>query len=314
MKSKLFITTLATFGGFALSVSAQQGSAGSRTEGKAVKELPKEAHLAVLAIGAKPSLRYIMPDSKVGKSLKAKLSEEMKVEIEQLKKEGVKFSKDELEALKGNALLVPPHPQSVPPSMLITKGLEDQDIRLRVGFNSTPTFTRVPAQKELSTKRMVTEGSDSLKSYLKINPIAPGSRTLMIVSPPNKPPLMWKDVPGRASYINIDSPGAKGKIAIVVNNTAQALEFTLGKKVYKLSAQQRIALSPPSAAEYQPFSLNYSKGEKKLLTRGTIVVSKEALNLFVFYDANPKTNAGKLVGIYKTLIPLPKPITVEDSP
>ncbi len=268
------------------------------------------AHVGIVAVGPKPSPRYVFPNTKIGNEIRKRLADEMKMHTDQLVKDGVYISKKELAQLSGNAIMLSPNIHQVPPPLLVTDGEEGESSRIRVGYHSNPVFRKVPAGRPLILKRHVKPGSAKLAKYMTLEALMPSSRVLVLMVPPDKPPLLWKSEPKHLKYINLDGPRMVGKNLIIVNTTTEQLNFKLGSKYVELGGWSSSAIQlEHKKAGVLRFTVDSPKLHAGVVARGNVLVDLKNLNLFVIYDANPRTNAGKRIGVYKSVVPLPKVVT-----
>jgi len=268
------------------------------------------AHVGIVAVGPKPSPRYVFPNTKIGNIMRKRLADEMKTHADQLVEDGVQISKKELAKLSGNVIILSPNIHQVPPPILVTDGDEGESLRIRVGYHSNPVFRKVPAGRPLILKRHVKPGAAKLAKYMTLEALMPSSRVLVVMVPPDKPPLLWKSEPKRLKYINLDSPRMVGKSLIIVNTTTEQLNFKLGSKYVELGGGSSRAIEVGhKESGVLRFTVDSTKRDVGVVARGSVLVDLKSLNLFVIYDANPRTNAGKRIGVYKSVVPLPKVVT-----
>lgn len=257
--NRIFLAILAA-SSFALAQTSQENEI----------PLPKEANLAIIAIGPRPEVKYD------GDHLAVRAADEY------------------------------------PPGILFTQGLEDEELKVRVGFNSGAPFTRVPARKTLSFKKRIASHSAEQVSFVSVPPISPGSRTLAFLRPTSSSTEMWKSTP-KVSLLNLDNTKLDGKNIVVKNYTAVDLLFRLGNDTRKIKSLATSALKVTKAeADYEHLVVATEKNKDKVLIKTTLSIKPKHLNVLIFYAANPKTNRGKALGFFKAVIAKPHKIVVNE--
>ena len=180
-----------------------------------------------------------------------------------------------------------------------------------MGFNTAPVFKAVPANKPLKIRYFENgEKDDELSFYMTSEPVVGGSRTLAIMSPPDKPPLMWKSSPKRVQMINLELALKQNKNLVFVNHLPDPVYVEMfGQKMVKIGGDKVIAVPVPDGgrpfAEYEAFK---DQKRTEAISFGSFALARRTVTVLAFYPANPKVNGGSKIASFCNTISLPKPI------
>jgi hypothetical protein len=199
-----------------------------------------------------------------------------------------------------------------PPGLVFTKGLEEEEVKLRVGFNGPAPFVRVPSNQRLQLSKRVKVHLSETTPFFSLPPIEPGCRALVFLHPTSPAPYFWRTAP-EVNVLNLDAEVLANKNIIIKNQTGANLVFLLGDRTLKIDSSGIKALSvDKDKAAYENFVVARADAKDEVLIRTTMSIKPKHLNILVFYLANPKTNRGKRLGFFKTVIPKPHRIKVNE--
>lgn len=231
------------------------------------KNQAPQAYLAIIAIGAIPETRY-----------------------------------------EGDSLALR-HPDEEPPPFLIFTKENKEKIRLRLGLNKKGKFQQVPAEQELNLKRKISPQSAKEKPYIKLKPLQANSRNLLILTPEGKGAKMWQGTP-KINRLTIPQSNLKANNLLLCNFSKTSLNMSLGKKQFNLPPNQKQFVSfqqktkkeqqeQKKTIQYQNLFISSVKHSDKNSIHTAVSLRTDQFNVLAFYQANPKTNRGKKIGMVK---------------
>jgi hypothetical protein len=282
-----------------LMCSLQVGAQEVASEKKVSKDGPvASAYISVVALGPIPSRRYKMPGEKVLKSI-SKRQEDEKSSASGVPK---------MDSHAGqHAVLLPHLLGTVPPPALYFKPQNplpghSRWERLRVGFNNATGIKRVTSEKQIKLYLRGQEGGDSYDGYMDLEALPPATQSLIFLFPNGKGKRPWKKSP-KVKVLHVSSKLLKNKNVLLQNYSSKNVTFILGdKKLNTLKPAQKKSLKLSGTKEYHRLAAIESSKKKEYLVNTSIRASQKALTVIVFYDANPKTNAGRSVGVFRTTV------------
>jgi len=199
-----------------------------------------------------------------------------------------------------------------PPVIYRTKGADGKFIHLRGGANRIGPFSRILAQKTLSFECLMSPESGKWDFYMEVPSIEPGSRSIVFLKPKGEFPYIWLGKP-QIDVVNLDSKSFKKKDIVLTNFSKEELVVRVGKRKILLSSNQIVAIKV-NDSEAKAISILASSLDKPdhFLIKTTIPVLPLRLNLLSFYTANPKTNRGRSLGFFRTGVPKPHQIILDE--
>jgi len=213
-------------------------------------------------------------------------------------------------------MLLPKHGES-PPSRLYYEGKSADGKRawvsLNLPFNSPSIMLKVPAKQPLELHQKI-RGEDAYVPYVSIPALPSGSRMIFILQPSRFDALPWKTEP---SIDNIDllSINLKGKQFILKNLSNHKVYHAFDDSVKIVQPKEIIAYERPMTSEL--YRLIAAYGNKKIPIYNTAVRLNDdsSVHLYILFNDYPATNAGREVGVFRTMISTAKtPLNLEVSP
>ena len=279
---------------------------------KKKKELPPgaAAHMSIVALGAIPRRRYKMPDRKDLDEIEGSTDEREtpKPGGDQGKRKRSRKSRKKTPADSGASdipILLPPKPGAVPPSALYYRLVKPNNGnpwgRMRVGFNNATSITQIQAGVPLEMHSMDREHRSTYKKYITIPPLKPWSQILVFLTPGRKGKTPWKHEPS-VSILNLRSKALKHKNLFVKNFSNQTIHFIVGNHQPETlpPGKSRSFALKKSTGYHRIAAMN---GKKRTLIINTSVrVPQNTLTVFAFHNADPQTNGGKNIGVFRTTI------------
>lgn len=280
---------------------------GSELSAQETKKKPPEkeeklsnlaAYVSVVALGPVPQRKYKMPDED---------------DLEKIAGEAGGDGRPERKGGKGDAgagaipILLPPVSGSTPPGALYYKSPKPPAegspwARLRVGFNNATSITPVPAGITLQLHKSDRDKNSGYQQYMTIPALLPASQVIVFLSPRGSGSRPWRKEP-KISALNIRSQALRNKNVLVRNFSSKSVAVKLaGGEPSVLKAGQRKSFNVvvPKGKFTQVAAIIASS--RKPLINTVIRVPKRSLTVMAFYDADPITNGGKNVGVFRTTV------------
>jgi len=232
-------------------------------------ELPL-AEFAVIALGPKPPRRYRETDGESG------------------------------------SVMLPAQKGETPPSRLFFR--DDFDRRsdhkfnaFNLAFNNPAGFRPIHPGRELMLHQRVA-GEEEYRAYVTLPPVLPASRTIFFLTPKKLGPVPWEDPPILRS-LGLDNAGLTEKQFILANFSKHPVQHAFEDSVEFVEPDQVLTYQGDQVGQIYRLAARYGS-EQKIIYNTAVRLSYEGhAQLFVLYDANPATNAGRDVGVFRMMIP-----------
>lgn len=252
-----------------VSLSAQTST--SKSDAKKV-EKPK-TEISVVALGPKPTRKY-----------------------------------KEVEGAEGPIMLMS-KPGQTPPSRLYYKGKAEGDKKtawqpFNISFNNPSSMRTIEPGKALELYRKLPDDG-GYKKYVTIPAAAEGSRRVFFLIPSTIGPTPWEKEP-HVRTILISSKSMEGKQFILKNLSKFTILHAFENSVVSVEPMKIISYTRPKSGELYRLAARYGT-EKKIIYNTAVRLNDEGhIQLYVLYNANPRTNSGRSVGVFRTVIPARK--------
>ncbi len=239
------------------------------------------AKLAIIAIGPKPPRRFGSADE--GKANSA-------------------------------AALLPPKPGEIPPRKLYfgaekpteqttaaTDKANQKNSNLKsinVTFNNPSHFIDVTPNKTLNLQRresMEIEPTD----YISIDPLEPGSMTLVLLRPSGTGDNRWVPEP-RQFKINLLDDELKTKKLAILNLSRRPVKSIFHKDLKMIPSGKFQSYDNIEGLELHRIAAAYGQEDKVIYNTALRLDKSSRLLFYVLYDSNPDTNDGRFVGLFRT--------------
>jgi len=263
--------------------------------------------IGVVALGPKPGRQYRMPN------------EDDKKKVEDMT--GGNETKGGSPGSQAVMLEVPEF--AAPPAQAYYKisGKKDQKwLQLSIGFNNQVGLRSVPTLKELTLYRGLEENHGKGEEnhgkglLIKIPPLKPNTHTLLFLSPKGKGNRRWRSAP-KITPVPLTWLDGNATRVLLVNTSAQAVLVRIGKqKPFKLAVNTKKSFTLPKHADNKR-TLLLVKGENdsRIAMQDSIRPMKGLTKVYAFYQALPKTNGGRSLGVYRGGYDKPEPESVNKS-
>lgn len=273
------ISVLLTLEGF-----AEQDPAAPKTERKEL--IPPKVGL--IALGPKPGRRYRMPNEKDKKEMQEVLGDS-----------SAKGGKDS----PGSQAVMLEIPEfAAPPGQVYfrIRGKEDKKwSQLTIGFNNQVGMRKVPMLKELSLFRQI-EDNQGRGVLFKLPALKPNSQTLLFLTPRGKGDRRWRSSP-KVTAVPLTWSADDNTRVLLINASNQPVLMRIGdNKPFKLAINSRKTVSLDRPLKQKRVRL-IAKGanDSRIAIQDSIRPVKGLTKVYAFYQASPKTNGGRTLGVYR---------------
>jgi hypothetical protein len=206
-------------------------------------------------------------------------------------------------------IMIMSKPGQTPPSRLYFKGPSKEDKKatwktFSIPFNNPSAMRAVPPGQELVLHRKL-PNDGGYEKYITIPAGVEGSRRIFFLLPSTKGPTPWKKPP-LIRTIAVDSKSLKGKQFILKNLSHFTVQHAFEKSVTIVSPMETISYKRANKGELYRLAAQYGTKKKIIYNTAVRLNGDGHIHLFALYDASPKTNSGRSVGVFKTMIPARK--------
>jgi hypothetical protein len=267
--------SISMMGCLAAATAAETKNAKETDAGSAIKP-PTE--IAIVALGSMPSRRYLDEPGSAG------------------------------------PVMLLARPGEIPPATLYYKDEFSPDQKTKwkawnIPFNNPCKMKSISPGKVLALYQKQPEGDDYQK-YVSIPAAKEGSRRVVFLTPSSQGPQRWNSVPLVRS-ISLGSKRMQGKQLILKNLSRFTVLHAFEDSVTSVPPMQTISYKRAHRGELYRLAAQYGTRKKIIYNTAVRLDGHGNIHLFALYDANPKTNAGRSVGVFRTMIPAAK--TGEES-
>ncbi len=209
------------------------------------------------------------------------------------------------------SVLLPPRAGEIPPKRLYLNNMsidesEQVQLAINVSFNNPPSFITIPANKTFQLyreKSTIPEVKDRAKipHYLIIDPLEPGSKSLIILLPSSPSPHRWKSEP-KQKVVGLTSSAFTNKRLTLMNFSRRTIKSKYHEAQTLISSGERVFYSEDSKLDLHRISAHYGRENKVIIDTALKLNQSDLLTLYIFYDANPNTNDGRSVDLLRVRI------------
>jgi len=216
----------------------------------------------------------------------------------------------------GPPTMLLPVPGEIPPSRLYFKGKSATDTKpdwqaFNVAFNNPTTLKDIAPEKTLSLYRKVPKTGEYEK-YASIPPGKVGGRRLFFLIPSTRGKTLWNSPP-LVRTIDLDSASLSGKQFILKNLSQFTVLHAFADSVISVPPMKTISYTRPKSGELYRLAARYGTHKKIIYNTAVRLDTSGNIQLFALYNASPKTNSGRSVGVFRMMIPA-KPIAETKAP
>jgi|GEM_PF-2647421 len=266
------------------------------------------AHVSVIALGPVPRRRYRMPGE-------AELEDMNKMNIPgggggpREGKPGISGMPDAGKAPKANPgidsipVMLPPLEGSVPPATLYYQAPKSKGnapwARMSVGFNNATTITKVHAGVPLDLCDATPGGNSEYRSYFKLDALEPWSQAIVFLTPSIEGKTRWKSDP-KVTVLNLRSPALIDKTLLLKNFSAEPVAFVIDdSQPETLNPGQTSSFAVARKIAFHQVTAIKLKDRVRVIDT-SVSIPGDSMSVFAFFDADPLTNGGKNVGVFRS--------------
>lgn len=225
----------------------------------------------------------------------------------------------------GPPTMLLPSPGEVPPSRLYFKagpskakksGTAKKSSKpnwqvFNVAFNNPSAMKNITPEKALELYHKDKKSGEYVK-YVSIPPGAVGSRRVFFLIPSTTGKQLWNKPP-LVRTIDLDSKTLQGKQFILKNLSDFTVLHAFADSVTAVPPMKTISYTRPKSGELYRLAARYGTHKKIIYNTAVRLDTKGNIQLFALYNASPKTNSGRSVGVFRMMIPV-RQITETSSP
>ncbi|BDS05983.1 hypothetical protein NT6N_10230 [Oceaniferula spumae] len=290
----ILLLILSLIGTLGSGLSAQEAKQPEAEKEEKLSNL--SAYISVVALGPVPQRKYKMPDEK---------------DLEKIAGEDGDGRPDRKGQAKPDAgagaipILLPTVSGAIPPAALYYKSPKPKEgnpwARLRVGYNNATSITPVPAGITLKLHQLDREENSEYKTYMTVPPMVPATQVILFLTPDGTGSRPWMKTP-KISTLNIRSEALRDKNIIVRNFSSKAVTVKIASgEPEVLNGGQRKSFNVEQKGSFTQIAAMIATSRQPLIN--TVVrLPAKTLTVLAFYDADPVTNGGKSVGVFRTTV------------
>ncbi len=208
-------------------------------------------------------------------------------------------------------------PGEIPPARLYYKdkkpaGRKAQWRPWSVAFNN-PSVMRPVAPGEVLALYQKMPGNDEYRKYVSIPAAGEGSRRVVFLTASSQGAQRWHSIP-LVSSISLSSKRMQGKQLILKNLSRFTVLHAFEGSVTSVPPLKTIAYQCAQTGELYRLAAQYGTHKKIIYNTAVRLGGGRYIHLFALYDADPQTNAGRSVGVFRTMIPASKSVGESQVP
>ncbi|MBK1853494.1 hypothetical protein JO972_00830 [Verrucomicrobiaceae bacterium 5K15] len=205
-----------------------------------------------------------------------------------------------------------PQPGEIPPPRLYYKGKSATEKKsdwqgMNLAFNNPSAMREVTPEKPLILYRKLA-GDDEYEKYVTIPAGKPGSRRIFFLLPSTTGKKLWNSPP-LVRTINLDAEVFSGKQFILKNLSQYTVLHAFADSVTAVPPMKTISYTRPKTGELYRLVARYGTHKKILYNTAVRLDVEGNIQLFALYNASPRTNSGRSVGVFRMMVPYRKPLS-----
>ena len=199
-------------------------------------------------------------------------------------------------------------PGETPPPRLYykesRKGEKKMEWRtLNVSYNNPSAMRSITPGKALALFRKL-PGDGGYERYVTIPASEEGSRRVFFLTPSAAGPTPWNKLP-KTHTITVNSKSLKGKQFILKNLSRFTVLHAFEDNVVSVEPMKMISYKRAKTGQLYRLAARYGT-QKKIIYNTAVRLNGEGhVQLYVLYNANPRSNSGRSVGVFRTVISAP---------
>jgi len=198
-----------------------------------------------------------------------------------------------------------PRSEEVPPSRLYFKGEESTNEKLvwqslRVSFNRGANLKAIAPEKTLQLYKKII-GSGEYVKYVSLPPSIAGSKSIYFLIPSSQGSDLWEESPV-VEVFDLEGESIDGKKFVFKNLSRIKVSYDFNGMVRELPPMDSVSYARPEIGKFCRLAARCEVDGKIIFNTAVRLDKTKNKHLFVFYDANPKTNSGRSVGVFKMVL------------
>lgn len=242
--------------------------------------MPETAHIAIVALGPKPLRKYA-------------------------KKEG-----------GGEPVMLLPEPFETPPARLFRRGRAESGngdwIAVPLPFNRPVSMWKVSAGKGILLYRRI-PGDDDFRAYARIPGVEPGGRMIFFFLPSAKGAKPWNPSP-RLVSLDLGSAEHRDRNFILYNLSDHPVLHAFDHSLAKVEPGRIIAYRRPMGDRLHRVAASCGPSRQIIYNSAVRIDEVGSILLHVLYNANPATNSGREVGVFRMVVPAAGTVPQPEGP
>jgi len=204
------------------------------------------------------------------------------------------------------SLMLSAQPGETPPSRLFfqdnaSRGAGRKWAVFNLAFNNASTFRKTVPGRELKLHQRKA-GGEAYDVYVSLPAVPPASRTIFFLTPKSLGPKPWEDFPAVRS-LGLENAELADKQFILANFSKHSVQHAFEDSIEVVRPNQILSYQRDQVGQIYRLAARYGR-EQKIIYNTAVRLNEEGhAQLFVLYDANPETNAGRDVGVFRMMIP-----------
>lgn len=170
-------------------------------------------------------------------------------------------------------------------------------------FNSRASMREFPSGKEIVLHRRL-PGGEGYEPYVTIPAGAEGARRVFFLTPADVGPSPWSGAP-KACMLDLGARGLRNKEFILRNLSEFTVLHAFEGTVASVAPMQTTSYTRPKVGELYRLAARYGNHKKIIYNTAVRLGTRGDIQLFVLYNANPATNSGRSVGVFRMVVPAP---------
>jgi hypothetical protein len=210
---------------------------------------------------------------------------------------------------KSESVMLLAQPGETPPARLYYRstGSEEKDGNWntwQLSFNNASILRPFPAGREIKLYRRLSE-EKGYEPYVTLPAMPAASRMIFFLLPGSGGEKPWEKTPA-FKVVNLGDVTYTDKRFVMANFSRHTVQHAFEQNVETVEPNQLIGYQHDQVGQIYRLAARYGI-ERKIIYNTAVRLSQEGhTQLFVLYNANPATNAGRNVGVFKMVVPMKK--------
>lgn len=211
---------------------------------------------------------------------------------------------------RGDAAMLLPMEGEVPPNQLYYRVSDNAReasgkwMPFPLAFNNTTAMKSVKAGVELILHRKLADGYEP---YVTIPELEVGMRHVVFLTPSSKGKSKhrpWFHGP-QVTLVSPDSAGLTGKQFMIKNLSGKKVLHAFGESIASIEPGDLLAYRRSQSGVLYRLAARYGDKRHIIYNMAVRIDEESGAHLYALYDARAETNAGRSVGVFRMVVPVP---------